>query len=210
MPNNTATIRGYVQNALRDTTAATWTTAVIDEVVGRVIASLWPRLQRPLDSESFTQTLTTSDYYYALSASITALSRVDWVDGNSQERGVLPGHLWEIHGSLIQGTAKIHVSPSIVDGPGGTLRYLGYGRFDGTTNFIPDEYLPYVISECVNYLAAYELNARTQFKQYGVADQRQNVSTTELVSIMAEHRQRADRERARQMTWRKPMQARIG
>jgi hypothetical protein len=203
MANDAATLRGYLQSALRDTTNATWSTTEMDNAIARAVRTLYPRIAVPLDPETYTQTLTSGDYYYALNAAIVELNTVYWVDTNSDERGALQPGTWEVVGDTIAGTAKIHVHPRIADF-GGTLRYHGFGRYDLTTNKIPDDYVNLVIAKAEVELLHYLKNDRARFEQWLNSRQDQNVSVNELLTLINNAEQRADMLKSERQTFRKP------
>ena len=210
MANDTATLRAYVSAALMDASNATWSTANIDLLVGRSIASLYPRVQRPLIPASYTTTLVTLTYFYNISADIRSVSRLDLVDSDLNELGPLTPGTWEIAGDIRAGSGKLHLDPSIVEAwVGGTVRYNGYGRYDGTTNLIPDDYVAYVVAHA--RAAAFEwLTAdRVRFRQYLGADQTTNTSSNELYQLVSSAKRDVAEERSMIMTMRKPMPARI-
>jgi len=210
MANDTATLVTAVSSALRDTNNATWTTDDLDPLVGRAIASLFPRVQRPLIPASYTTTLVTLTYYYDISADIRSVSRLDIVDSDGNELGPLTPGTWEIAGDIRAGSGKLHLDPSIVEAwVGGTVRYNGYGRYDGTTNLIPDDYVAYVVAHA--RAAAFEwLTAdRVRFRQYLGADQTTNTSSNELYQLVSSAKRDVAEERSHIFTLRKPMPGRI-
>lgn len=208
MSNDLATLNALLDSRLRDTSDETWTSAEKNTLIQNAVRNLSPRIVRPLDPESYTQALTAGDYFYALNSAIVHLSRVDWLDADSEEMGPIRGELWEVVGNTLDGTAKIHVSPTIVD-QGGTLRYTGYGRYDTTTNYIPDDYVELVIAEASKEALKMLMQDRARFLQHGVTNQTQNISVTELVTMMNAAEQRAREERQRHITFRRPVMGRV-
>lgn len=207
MANTTAVLRGYLQSALRDSSNATWTTTEMDNAIIRAVTTLYPRVVRPLAPESYTQALTAGTYFYALNSAIIQLNAVDWVDSDSNERGRLGPGTWEVLGDILGGTAKVHVSPSIAD-YGGTLRYYGFGRYDTTTNYIPDEYINLVIAKAEVELLHYLKSDRARFLNWANTRQDQNISLNELLQAVNNAEQRAAMLDARTQTWRKPVAGR--
>ena len=130
MPNTLATLNGYLDTALRDTTDTTWTSGAKDNLITWAVAGLWPRISRELPSQANTITLVTDQFFYSLPVEMLALSRVDWVYTQSNERGPIIG--WTTEGNPLLGALRLHVSPRIVN-EGGTLRLLGYGRYGLTS-----------------------------------------------------------------------------
>lgn len=206
MANNTATLRGYLQSSLRDTSNETWTTTEMDNAIIRAVRTLAPRVVRPLDPESYTQALTAGDYFYALDSAIYQLTSVDWVDADSNERGRLKPGTWETVGDVQNGAGKIHVSPYIAD-YGGTLRYHGYGRYDTTTNYIPDEHINLVLARAEVELYHYLKSDRTRFLNWANTRQDQNVSLNELLQAINAAEQRERELSGKAFTFRKPVPA---
>lgn len=204
------TLRQRLATQLRDEDDETWPTEEKDFLITLAVGDLAPRNMRALDPEAAacTQALTSGDYIYALDTSIIHLSRVDWVDSSSNERGPLDVGMWEVMGDPAYGTGKIHVSPGIVES-GGTLRYHGYGKYDLTTNLIPDSLVTMVLAtaraEAYRRIGA----DRERFKQWIVKNQTQNVSLNELLQLVADARREADDQRAIRKTWTKPVPGRV-
>jgi hypothetical protein len=207
MSNTTAVLRGYLQSALRDSTNVTWTSGEMDNAITRAVRDLWPRVARPLDPETYTQAMTSGTYVYSISSAIVQLNRVDWVDSDGNERGTLQG-TWEVLGDMLNGTGKIHVHPAIVE-TGGTLYYrVAFGRYDTTTNYIPDEYIELIIAQASVVLLHYLKVDRARFLQWANTRQDQNTSTNELLEMINNAEQRAREVSASKYTWRKPVPGR--
>lgn len=206
MANTTAVLRGYLQSALRDSSNETWTTTEMDNAIIRAVRTLAPRVVRPLDPESYTQVLTAADYFYAIDAAIIQITSVDWIDSDGNERGRLKPGTWETVGDILLGVGKIHITPYIAD-TGGTLRYHGYGRYDTTTNYIPDEYISLVIAKAEVELLHYMKSDRNRFLNWANSRQDQNVSVNELLQSINAAEQRARELEGRSFTWRKPSPA---
>lgn len=208
MSNNLAGLNTNLALLLRDTTYKTWTTGEIDSILTWAVAQLYPRIVYPLLAQSYTQTLTKGTYFYALNPAIVVLSRVDYVDPSGFEAGSL-GDVWEVDGSLEDGTAKLHISPLIADA-GGTLRYVGYGRYDTGTNLIPDRLVPLVMAmgrvEAFNRI----VGDRQRYKQWASASPTQNSTVNELLTLLNVAERERDREWAMNRTWRKPVPGRVG
>jgi len=132
---------------------------------------------------------------------------VELVGGD--EHGPLAGGLWNLQGDP-WGTQKIRVAPGIVD-QGGTLRIHGYGRYDVTTNLIPDHLVPLVLA--MSRVEAYRRVAgeRSRFEQWMVARPKQGVSLNDLLNLVAEARSEVAEHMARRFrTWRMPVPGRLG
>lgn len=211
MANDLATLNGILDLALRDPSDTTWTSAEKNAAIDRAVRNLSPKVTRPLDHGTYTITLAAGTYYYALNAAVVYLSRLDLVGTDSTEYGPLKDGTWETSGDLMTGAGKVHISPTIVDRwDGATLRCVGYGRYDTTANYIPDDYIDLVVSTAATDLIKKLLAGRAQFKQTGVTRQDQNVSVTELVTMLNAFEQSMREKRAQTTTFRKPVPGRVG
>lgn len=209
MANDLATLNGYLDLALRDSSDETWTSAEKNNALERAVRNLSPKVTRPLDPETYTQALTAGDYFYSLNSAIVYLSRVDLVDADSYEMGPLPDGSWEVVGDLLTGAGKIHVTPEVSDTEG-TLRYNGYGRYGTTANYIPDDYIDLVVSTAATDCIKKLLSDRAAFLQHGVTRQDQNISVTELVTMLNAFEQSMREKRSQFTTFRKPVPGRVG
>jgi hypothetical protein len=208
--NDAATLNGYLDLALRDSTDVTWTSAEKDASIARAVRNLSPKVTRSLDPASYTLTLVAGTYYYSLNAAVVYLSRLDLVEADGTERGPLRDGTWETSGDLLTGAGKVHVSPTVVDKwDGSTLRCVGYGRYDVTTNYIPDDYIELVISIAAAELIKRLLADRSAFLQHGVTRQDQNISVTEMVTMLNAFEQAAREKKAAATTFRKPVPGRV-
>lgn len=213
MSNDTATLRGKLTTALRDTDAGdstdVWSQTEKNDLLTYALASLYPHLSRELDASATTVTLVSGTYYYSLPAGVMAVSRVDWVDTDSNELGPIGPGSWELVGAPILGTGKIHVSPVIAD-QGGTLRLVGYGRFDLTANYIPDDYVLLLLA--VARAEAYRRLAgdRVKYEKWLAKNQTQNVTVNELILFTNEADAEAQRLKRELRVWQKPVPARVG
>lgn len=208
MPNNLVTLNGKLATALRDASYATWATGEIDDLLTYGLAALFPHLSREIAPSSATVTLVAGTYFYNLPTGVMTVSRVDWVDTDSNEMGPIGGGSWEVVGSPILGTGQIHVSPVIAD-QGGTLRLVSYGRFDLTTNLIPDDYVAYLLA--VARAEAYRRMAgsRARFEAWQAQNQKQNVTVNELILLINEADAEAERYRRQIRIWHKPVPGRV-
>ena len=209
MANDLATLNAALDTQLADGDNSVWASAEKDSLLTWAVAGLWPRLARELDPTSYTVTLVTADYFYAVSAALLSVNRVDWLDTDNTELGPLPGGTWEILGNLLAGTAQIHVAPAIVE-QGGTLRLLGYGRYDVATNLIPDDYVALVLAIARAEALRRLVGNRARFKQWLSRQQTQNTTVNELILMVNEADAEAKALRSMYRTWRRPVPGRIG
>lgn len=182
MSNNLVGLNAKLAIALRDAAYATWVSAEDDELVTESVNQLWPRFSRILDPTATTITLVAGTYFYALPAGVMAVSRVDRVQSDGTELGPIHDRSWEIVGSPLLSSAKLHVAPAYADGdPGGTLRLNGYGVYDVTTNLVPDFLVPLVLARARGEAYRREIARRMNFTDWQTRNQAQNVSVTELI-----------------------------
>lgn len=208
MPNDLATLNGKLATALRDTSHAVWATGEKDDLLTYSLAVLFPHLSREILPTSAQITLVADTYFYSLPTGVMAVSRVDWIDTDSNEMGPLAGGSWEVVGSPVLGTGKLHVAPVIVD-QGGTLRLTSYGRFDLTTNLIPDDYVLYLLA--VARAEAYRRMAgdRVKFEVWLAKNQKQNVTVNELILLLNEADAEAEKLRRQIRVWQRPVPGRV-
>jgi hypothetical protein len=215
MTNTLEDMRARLRDQLADTEDETWNAGEKDDVLLWAVRKLNQRLNKPIDPEAAAAsiTLATGDYFYAIDSSITQLVRVDYIDSDSSEQGPLTTG-WEIVGDLIDGTAKLHVSPTIVE-QGGTLRLIAYGRYTLTTqtaaqtNAVPDDYVTLVLA--LSRAEAYRrlVSNRARFEQWQVSNQVQNISVNELLQMVSEADRQAEDEWMSLKRWQKPVMGRI-
>lgn len=195
--------------ALRDTAYAVWTTGEMDNLNTWSVASLWPRFKRELAPGSNTQALTSGTYFYNLPTGMLRVSVVEWIDTDGNERGDLVPGMWSTEGP--EGSGKLHIAPVIAD-QGGTLRFLGYGRYDTTTNLVPDDLVPLVLA--MSRAEAYRRMAgnRVQFTQWLASNQSANVTVNELDQLIREANAEINRLQSQQngRTWSRPTPGRRG
>lgn len=171
------------------------------------VAELWPRYSRELPYSSTTITLVSGTYVYAVPSGVMRVSRVDWVGTDGDEMGPLGLGSWETVGDAEAGALYLHVAPLIAD-EGGTLRLLAYGRYDTSTNLIPDDLVKLVLA--TSRAEAYRRMAgnRVQFQQWAASNQNADTSVNELIALMHDADNQANLLRVRSKTWQRPVPAR--
>jgi len=205
-----AYLNGKLDTALADAGDTTWTSAEKDDVLISAVASLWPRVSRPLDPDQYAVVLADNTVFYPLPQGILAVSSVSWIDtdGNT-ERGPLGSGAWLIEGDPIGGAGLLWVHPDIAV-EGGTLRLHGYGRYDAYNNLIPVDYVALVLAlaraECYRRL----VGDRARFREWLSRQQTQNVSVNEAVQMVNEADNEAEKLRTRLKVWQRPVPARAG
>jgi len=206
--------------ALRDVSNETWTSSELNDILEWSVARLWPHASRQLDptDDNYIITLAEGTYFYDIHEDYRAVSRLDMVDTNDNELGPVWGRAWEISGDIDAGVGQIHISPRIVDSCDGyTLRLVGYGPYvaqpgDGETGAIPNNLVPLVLA--LGRAEAYRRLAsdRERFKAWLSRNQNQNVSVNELIQLINE----ADNEAQKLWRepgvkrWQKPVSGRVG
>ena len=213
MANDLETMRRRLGDKLHDTEDEVWSAGEKDELLTWAVRRLNQRLLRPLDPEAAAQqiTLVDEDYFYAIDAGITHISRVDFLDSDGDDFGEVEG--WEVVGDMVGGTAKLHVSDRLVR-QGGTLRIIGYGRYTlpleeaSQATAIPDDYVPLVLNTCTAEAYNRMLSDRVKFRQWQNANQTQNVSINELIQMVNQAERARDDEMLTFRTWQKPVPGR--
>lgn len=212
MSNDLATLRGKLTTQLRDTDTGTsadvWSQTEKNDLLTYGLAALFPHLSREIAPSSAQVTLVANTYFYNLPSGVMAVSRVDWIDTDSNELGPLSGGSWEVVGSPVLGTGQLHVSPVIAN-EGGTLRLTSYGRFDLTANYIPDDFVPLLLA--VARAEAYRRMAgsRARFEKWLALNQKQNVTVNELILLINEADSEAEQLRRRIRVWQRPVPGRV-
>lgn len=208
--NTLATLQWDLATALRDTAFKVWTSQEMANILTQAAAGAWPHLSRELDPSLAGQqiTLVSGTYFYALPAGMISLSRVDYIDGNGNEMGPLKPGSWFTEGDLLAG-AKLHVSPGVVLS-GGTLRLLGYARYDLATNLVPDDYVPLLLAMAREQAYRRALGNRSQTTVFLANAQQQNITVNEIVLLLNDAKQEVQLERNRVRKWQRPVPARHG
>lgn len=212
MPNSLATLRGYLETQLRDSAAPlVWSQTEKENLLTWATAGLYPRIARPIDPSAAAAkiTMVANTYYYSMPTGMLEAFRIDWVAADDTENGPISGAAWEIVGDAIGGAAKIHVSPRLIEA-GDTLRVHGYGRYDLTTNYPPDDYVPLILAKARAEAVRRVLADRERFKTWLSRNQSQNVSVNELLQMVNEADNEALRLQRQYRTPRKPVRGRIG
>jgi len=210
MPNNLATISSKLATALRDTDHETWNSTEKDDLVTWAVANLWggrPQIFRALDPTTTTVPLVDQTYFYAVPAGVMNVHALDLYNG-TDEYGRLEGDEWQLVGDPYSGM-KIRVAPHVA-ATGYTLRVHGIGRYDVTTNLIPDDFMPLVLA--IGRAEAYRRIAgdRARFEQWLASNQTQNMSVNELLQMIDDADRIAARERASVRVQAHPVPGRQG
>lgn len=210
MANDLATLSSKLATQLRDIDHEVWRGFEMDDLIKWSVASLWPQFARYLDPSNAAQeiTLVAETYFYTLPVGMMSVHTAERFDG-TEEYGPISGQAWQVVGDPIMGTAKFRVAPIIAE-QGGKVRLHGYGRFDTSTNTIPDDYVPLVLAQA-RAEAYRRMGAdRTQFKQWQVKNPVQNITINELLLEINEADAEINRWRQSLMTWKRPVPGRLG
>lgn len=210
MANDLTTLRERLRQQLSDVDDDTWDAGEKDDLIGWALRRLNYKNPLPLDPEGANQniTLVADDYYYALNAAIMSVEKVELYNEDSDAIGFITS--WQVTGDIIGGDAQIYVAPAIVEGyAGGSLRIYGTGRYDASTNLIPDDYVPAVLAYARAEALRRLITDRARFKQWQVANQVQNISVNELIQMVNEADRNAADEQALLKRWQLPVMARL-
>lgn len=210
MPNNLATISSKLATQIRDTTHAVWNSTEKDDLIVWSVAGLWPRYARAIDPDAVAAqvALVADDYFYSVPSGTLEVESIDWIY-SGDEMGPLTANQWTTTGDEFAGNLKIRVAPGIVT-QGGTLRVHGYGRYDTTTNLVPDDYVPLVLARARAEAYRRVAGDRARFEQWMVANQKQGVSVNELLQQIDEADRAAARLTLQYRTQRRPRPGRLG
>lgn len=209
MANDLATMRASLRQQLSDVEDETWDAGEKDDLLAWSMRRLNRRVVRPLDPRAAGQTITlvSGTEFYSIDSGITHVYAVDWVlsDG-STEMGEVGG--WEVVGDLAAGTAKLRVNDGMAK-TGGTLYLNAAGRYDLTTNLIPDDYVTLVLAMARSEALRRLSSDRARFKQWQNTNQVQNISVNELLQMVQDADRQADQEWALMKQWQMPVNARF-
>lgn len=214
MANNLATLNAALAQAMRDPAYGTWATDEIDKLLTQSVSRLWPRHSRIIDASSVTYakiTFVADTYVYTLPTGVMAVSRADLYDSSSNSIGPISGRAWELIGDTLSAGGKIRISPQVVDAwVGGFLQLHGYGKYDLTTNLIPDDFVPLVLARARAEAYRRVLSDRERFKAWLSRNQTQNVSVNEMIQFVNEADQEALQLEKASKVWMKPLSGRVG
>lgn len=186
MPNDLATLKSKLARQLHDETNVDWTDAEKGDLITWAVTNLWPRRRREIDPSAGTSevSLVAGTIFYNAPSGMEEIVRVDWIDADGNEGGPL-WSAWEITGDAFGGNMKLKVAPMIAE-RGGKLRVYGYGRFDTSTNFIPDWLVPLVLAKA-RAEAYRRMGAdRARFKNWQTRHPDQDISMGELLQLINE------------------------
>ena len=210
MANDLKTMRERLRQQLSDVEDDVWDAGEKDDLLKWAMRRLNYKTPRPLDPEDATQqiTLVTTDYFYAIDASIISVEHIDIYDTEGDFASRVTA--WEIVGDLLTGAAKVHIAPQLVESwIGGTLYINGTGRYDLTTNLVPDDYVAALLAICRAEALDRLITDRAKFKQWQVQNQVQNISVNELIQMVNAAQRTAADEQALLKRWQMPVAARL-
>lgn len=212
MSNNLAGLNSKLDAELLDTADSVWTSAMKDEYLTEAVDDLWPRFSRTLEPSTTTVALVAATYRYSLPAGVCAVSRIDLLDASGTEYGSVNGRAWEVSGDLLSGTGKLHIGAAIVDGfAGGSVQLVAYGKYDVTTNLIPNDLIELVIARARAKAYRQLGTLRANFKVWLSRNQVTNITVNELIHLINESDAEANRLEAKTpRTWQRPVPGRVG
>jgi hypothetical protein len=209
MANTLAVLNGKLATQVRDTAYATWLTGEIDDLINWSVGQLWPRCARAIAPANASITLVAGTTNYSLPTGVLAVSRAYWFNAAGTEVGPIAGRSWEITGDPLTGAGYLHIAAPLTQGAG-TLKLMAYGRYDTTTNLIPDEFVPLVLARA-RAEAYRRMGAdRVKFKDWLARNQSQNMSINELVELINEADREVVRLEAQHKVWQHPVSGRTG
>lgn len=125
------------------------------------------------------------------------------------EHGSLATGTWSTEGNTF-GTLKLRIAPFVV-AQGGTLRLHGFGRYDVTTNLIPDHLVPLVLATARLEALHRAVGEAARFEQWQNADPTQMGSINQMLAMIDTAERDTMRLRATlQRSHRRPVPARLG
>ena len=205
MPNDLATLNGYLDTQLRDTTDTTWSSAEKNNLLTWSTARLYPRVARRV-LEYITLTDDTDQYE---TTDLIDIDRVDLLDGitdTDELIAVLRGGVWEFwgDGETVGGILFLNRRFAIT---GKSLRVQGWSSYDLVANPPPDKYVPLILALARAEACRREIARRTQSENWRTLDQTQNISVNELVLMVNEADSEAANLWRQNRVWRRPKPA---
>jgi hypothetical protein len=207
MANNLATLEGYLETKLRDTTNAVWTEAELNLYLTWACARLYPTVAKEVREDV---TLVDDQDQYTLTT-VSDVVRVDMVNADSPNELVhhLMGGTWSwwADGDGVGGI--LYMNPGYASTTY-DLRVHGYAPYDLVTNLPPDRYVQTILAMAAAEAVRVMMTDRAKFKQWDAISQNQNITVNEFTQMVnegdAEYRQLLSQNR----TWRRPKPATRG
>lgn len=212
MANDAAGLLGKLETKLDDTSNAVWPDAELADLIAWAVSGLYPRYARTLNpSAGGTDiTLNSGTIFYAVPTGCLEVTSVDWLNDDGEELGTLQGQTWQMVGDKYGATLKIRVAPKIAEQEG-KIRVHGHGRYDVTTNLIPDDLVPLVLAIAAAEAYRRLAGERARYEQYATRRPNQVVSMNEVLNYLANAEAEALRQRAlNPATRRRPVPGRLG
>lgn len=205
MANDLATVRGKLETQLGDSSHATWAQTEMEDILNWVTDELFvarPRVTR----ESVT--LVDDQDQYTLST-LYSVYRVDLLDADGNLLMPLNPGSWETWGDGQESGMTLFVNRGYAK-TGWTLRVHGYAPYDLTTNYPPTRVVPLILAkaraECLRRL----VGERARFEQWAQGNPRSNTSMSELLQMVRNAEQEAERLTTALRIYGRPMPAKIG
>lgn len=207
MANDAATLLGYLETKVRDTSNAVWTEAELALYLKWATARLYPTVAEDVRE---LVTLVDDQDQYTLTT-VSDVTRVDLINAASPNELVahLMGGTWAFWSSHEGLGGTLYVNPDYAS-TAYKLRVHGYGPYDLTTNLPPDRFVPTILAMAAAEAIRVMMTDRAKFKQWDALAQSQNISVNEFAQMVnegdAEYRTLLSQNR----TWRRPKPATRG
>lgn len=204
MANNAATMLGFLETKLRDTSNAVWTEAELNNLLTWATARLYPTVAKDA-REDVTPVADQDQYTLTDLADVTS---VDLVDASSPNHLVahLMGGTWKFWSSHEGLGGTLYINPDYAD-TAYTFRVHGYAPYDLTTNLPPDRFVPVILATAAAEAVRRMMTDRAKYKQWDALSQSQNISTNEFTQLVNEGDAEYRRLLSESRTWRRPKPA---
>lgn len=202
--NDLADLKTKLATALRDSSNNVWSAAELGNLLTWATASLFPRVVRGITKE--VASVDDQEVYDWPDTTMREISQIDWLDSNDNMILRLGGGSWETQGDVESGSGKLFINRVYSDGSH-SFRVHGYGVYDLTTNLPPDRYIPLILARARAEAYRRALGDRSKFQKWQALNQTQNVSVNEMIQMVNEADNEAERLGRMAFTWRKPKPA---
>lgn len=207
MANDAATLLGYLETKLRDTTNAVWSDAELNLYLKWACARLYPTVAEDVRE---TVTLVDAQDQYTLTT-VSDISRVDLIEAASPNKLVmhLMGGTWAFWSSREGLGGTLFINPDYAS-TSYKLRVHGYGMYDLVTNLPPDRFVQPILAMAAAEAVRVMMTDRAKFKQWDALSQTQNISTNEFTQMVNEGDNEYRQLMSQSRTWRRPKPATRG
>lgn len=201
MANDLAGLRTRLAEQLSDPAFGYWSSAEMGNLVTDAVNSLYPRFARPMTMQVVAAIA--DEDLYTLPTGMVEVNRVEWLDSSGNMVDEMTPGTWEVT------PGQLHINPNY-SLAGWSYRLFGFGRYDVTTNLIPDDFVALVLARARAEAYRRALGDRSNFKQWAARNQVQNISVNELLNMTQEAESMADKLTVTApKVWRKPVPGRV-